>query len=663
MNLRLAWEKLRADGPRAVAARLLHRRLALFRARRRRRRWHDPKAAEVRPEAVPSDWSPRGAESLWPGAADRSWLADAPRRWPDLHAEAAARAHAAARGTFDLLGSGPVSVVGEDGRIRWHEDFKSGAAWPADRLYLDVPVCLPEEGTDIKVPWELSRFQHVFAFLWTDPARYGPAFLDQWRDWLEANPVGRGPNWACTMDVALRAVSWTAALAAWGREWDEATCRAMAAALATDGHFVRDNLEWAPTARTNHYYTDLVGLAVLGVVLRPYGPAAEWLAFAAAELREETPAQFASDGFNRECSTAYHGLVLKLALLGDHACRVGGHNLGQAVRERIAAACRAVAVLADGEGRIPLVGDNDSGRLFPVAWREDGLLGYLATLGGALLGEDDLVAGEAPPELALLAGPAALDGAGEAGGAPPAAESALRASGLFVLGDARDRMVVRCGPLAYRIVGGHRHMDQLAITLTVAGRPILIDPGQYAYTPLPDWRDRFRRSDSHNTVSVDGRPHCRVYRRSRSGTSLVTEERPHLERFEVTEDGGVFAGSHAGYVRLPGGGVHTRRIEFNRAATAWRVRDVLDLSGRHSVRWHFHLAVGVEAAEEGDGWRLVAGPAAVRLKWLTAGAPVGRWEEGWVAPSYGRREAAGVLVFEGTYDGRVEQAFLVESVQ
>lgn len=661
MNPRLAWRKLWADGPLAVAARLLHRPVASLAARGRRRRWQDPQAAVVYPESLPPECSPRGAETLWPGAADRSWIADAPRRWPELHADAATRAEAAARGTFDLLGSGAVSVVGEDGRIRWHEDFKAGVAWPADRLYKDVPICLTQEGTDIKVPWELSRFQHVFAFLWTDPDRYGPVFLNQWRDWMEANPVARGPNWACTMDVALRAISWTAALAAWGRDWDEAARVAMAAALATHGRFIRDNLEWVPLARTNHYYTDLVGLAVLGAVLRPYGPAEAWLAFAGGELRKETLAQFASDGLNKECSTAYHGLMLQLALLGDCACRAGGQGLGEAVRRRIVAGCRAIATLADAGGHVPLVGDNDSGRVFPLAWRKDGSLGHLVPLGGALCGADDLATGDAPPELALLGGPSTLEAFGKPGGVRPKASPALDASGFFVLGDARDRMVVRCGPLAYRIVGGHRHMDQLAITLTIGGRPVLVDSGQCCYTPWPDWRDHFRQSESHNTVTVDGQPHCRIYRRSRSAFSIIAEDQARLEAFDVTDHGGVFAGSHAGYVRLMGGGTHRRRIEYDRRATAWRVRDVLDLAGRHTVRWHFHLAVGAEAVREADGWRLVSGSVAARLKWFTAGAPVGRWEEGWVAPAYGRREATAVLVFEGTYNGRVGQGFVIES--
>ena len=58
---------------------------------------------------------------------------------------------------FDLLGSGEVDL-GE--KIKWNEDFKSGFIWK-NQFYKDIKIVDLNNNADVKVPWELSRFQHL----------------------------------------------------------------------------------------------------------------------------------------------------------------------------------------------------------------------------------------------------------------------------------------------------------------------------------------------------------------------------------------------------------------------------------------------------------------------------------------------------------------------
>ena len=71
---------------------------------------------------------------------------------------------------------------------------------------------------DMKYPWELSRSQHwiTLAQAWqlTRESRFAREIANELDDFIEANPVGIGINWTCTMDVAIRAANWCLALCA-----------------------------------------------------------------------------------------------------------------------------------------------------------------------------------------------------------------------------------------------------------------------------------------------------------------------------------------------------------------------------------------------------------------------------------------------------------------
>jgi hypothetical protein len=111
---------------------------------------------------------------------------------------------------FDLLGSGKVKL-GEE--IDWHLDFKSGFKWDPKTYYLGAGKHVTlNDPSDVKVPWELSRCQHFVtlgkAYWYTGNEKYAKKIVSQIESWIAQNPVELGVNWACTMDVAIRAVNW-----------------------------------------------------------------------------------------------------------------------------------------------------------------------------------------------------------------------------------------------------------------------------------------------------------------------------------------------------------------------------------------------------------------------------------------------------------------------
>src|SRR5439155_7202590 len=120
------------------------------------------------------------------------------------------------RHEFDLLGSGSVEL---GDRIPWLTDFKTRKTWPI-QYCRQIEYNELDRPTDVKVPWELSRCQHFArlgqAYWLTGDDRYAAEFAAEVTDWIASNPYAHGVNWACAMDVALRAVSWIGGFAYMG---------------------------------------------------------------------------------------------------------------------------------------------------------------------------------------------------------------------------------------------------------------------------------------------------------------------------------------------------------------------------------------------------------------------------------------------------------------
>ncbi|MGH7429544.1 MAG: heparinase II/III family protein, partial [Candidatus Methylomirabilaceae bacterium] len=194
-------------------------------------------------------------------------VASLERYAPDVIRSTVTAAYRICDHVFDLLGSGPVALGPE---IDWHRDFKSAYRWDPKTFYTDVPYG-HVEGVDIKVPWELSRGQHLpvlaQAYLFTGDERYAREAVAQIRHWLATNPPQFGVNWACPMDVGIRAVNWlwTAGLLADAVAADREFFLDLSAGLLAHGRFLRGNLEIGPGGITsNHYLADVVGLLYLG---------------------------------------------------------------------------------------------------------------------------------------------------------------------------------------------------------------------------------------------------------------------------------------------------------------------------------------------------------------------------------------------------------------
>ncbi len=609
------------------------------------------------------------------------------RLWGPRRAEVVAQAEKICQHRFDLLGSGEMEL---GAKIDWHRDFKSGRRWPLVPSQ-QLPVFYAEDDSDIKVVWELSRFQHLptlgKAYWLTREKRYAEEFGRQLTGWIEMNPAGQGPNWMVAMEAAIRAVNWLCAAHFFlgSASLDEEFWRGLLKSLFVHGWFIRSNLEWNPYGRGNHYLADLVGLIYLGVFFQGSETAEEWLDFAVRELANEMDHQVRDDGVAHEASLAYHRLDAELLLAG---CVTAGRALGppevpRASLEKLFGAKRVRKLEAMFEfirhytrpdGRAPIVGDSDDGRLLqlegygrasPADHRH--LLATAAVLferedfaraaGGQGWEEAWWLTGKNPPPVAEPSAKAAEP-----------ESRAFPAGGFFLMRTPEVYALVRCGDVGIEGVGSHAHCDQLSFELAVANQPLLIDPGSYVYTADLAERYQFRSTASHNTVRVNAAEQNWIS--VQEPFRMPDDTRARLRHWQSDATRDEFEGEHFGYLRLPQRVAHRRRCLLEKSEAVFYVVDYLSGRWAADLEWFFHLAPGVSAAArelcpraslrglkelKPAGSRLVSSWALKTpegfefpLFVLAPMALRGEVGEGWASPRYGVRERISVLRFRVT---------------
>lgn len=552
---------------------------------------------------------------------------------PGERARVVAAAEQAVRREVDLLGSGPRTLGSP---IDWHTDPRTGLGWPLTWAR-GIDYANLERPSDVKHPWELSRVQWLVpaaqAYLLTGDERYAEACRDVLEEWIAANPVGQGVNWAIAMESAFRVFSWSYLFHAFAAShaWAEAGFRTrFLTALWTNLDWTTSQIERAEV-NGNHYTADAAALVVGGLLFdEPRRHEEGWRI-----LEEELPLQVTPDGVDFEASLAYHRLVCELFLLPALLRERHGLPVPRAYRERVAAMARVAVLTTRDDGTTPLLGDADDARALPLGGQALGDHRYLAGIVAAAWDDEELRHAFAGPrsEIAWLLGPEAAATLPERDRAE-LGSAAFPDGGLYVLRGGSDHVLVDCGPVGLAGRGGHGHNDCLSVDAMLAGVHLLTDCGSYVYTASPEWRNRFRSTAFHNTPRVDGEEQNRQTVPP-SLWSLRADATPLVAEWSPGPVWDTLRASHTGYLRLPEPVAVERRVELDHASHRLTIADSFRGRGEHLVEIPFHLAPGVSIAESAPGrWRLEAQGRVFSLRADGEGWEA-RIRPAWVSPSYG----------------------------
>jgi hypothetical protein len=539
---------------------------------------------------------------------------------------------------FDLLGSGPTALGSE---IDWHCDFKSGRRWslvPAQGIdYAELG-----QPSDVKVAWELSRCQHLTtlgrAWVVNRDTRCVEEFQRQVRSWIRANPVGLGVNWASTMDVALRAVSWIWALGL----FDDAPLapdflQEALFSLYQHGLWIPEHLEIGEV-NGNHFLSDAVGLAACGAVFRETREGRRWLEQGQELLEREILEQTEEDGIDIEASVPYHRLVLELFLVGARFLEGAGLEPSARYSERLRRMFGFVYAYTTPEGLSPVIGDADDGRALALGNTDIRDHRYMLSTGAALFRDPTWKgrAGSFWEDSLWLLGPRARDVFEALGTRTEEATQAFPQGGFYVLRCAHQYLFVDAGGVGFRGLGGHGHNDCLAFEWHALGRPLLTDSGAYVYTPSVQWRNRFRSTEFHSTIRVDGEEINR-FPSPLALWSLRDDARPFGVDLRPGSDEDVLTAAHTGYRRLADPVTVRRTLRFSRREARLVVTDEIEGRREHLVEFFFHAAPGARALSLGEAVATLRWEDGVGVRIEQTRGPAVGWQarSGWFSPSYG----------------------------
>lgn len=402
---------------------------------------------------------------------------------------------------------------------------------------------------------------HYFDYL-HDTGRPKEVLAEIVSDWIDRNPIGAEDAWE-PYTISLRIVNWIK----WflrehvnpipPREWVES--------LYLQAVWLEKNIEYHLLA--NHYLKNAKALFFAGAYFSG-ADAERWLRKGLEILREEASEQVLPDGGHFERSPMYHCLVLEdyldvlnLALTTPGLVDTDSIEI---LNRRTALALDFLNDIVSPSGQIPLFNDS----AFGIAPAPKDLFKYAHNVIGYERADPgtDLKAITRPD------------------------------TGLYVIRDNNNMLIIDCGQIGPDYQPGHAHCDTLSYELYLDGRPVVVDAGVYDYENSEE-RKYSRSTRAHNTIAVDGQEQSEIWGVFRvAGRARPTKA--VLEQLDGNR--AVFKGAHDGYKRLKQPVTHQRTVTYERA-TGWSIADELIGEGVHKIESFIHFSPDLKLGGISEG--------------------------------------------------------------
>ncbi len=512
-------------------------------------------------------------------------------------------------------------------------------------IALGFPVTWDPAGTTRLWRYNLHYFDYALDLAtlakWEKDSWAAELLGSLFREWIEANPVGKGVGWH-SYPLARRIVNWVQSVTFAPPMTifaDSTSETAWLASLYQQTRYLENHLEFDLLG--NHLLANAKALVFAGVFFG--GKAgARWFETGQRLLWRGLQEQFLEDGGHYERSPMYHA-----GMLQDYLEVVLVHHLNHRevpawVRDRLIRMADFLSGIAHPDGEIPLFADS----AFGIAHRTADILAAAERI----LDASGRWAGTVPGIYSALFAPQIAAVEKTASFVAPR-RNVWPDAGYVLLPGAGpgDRLIVDAKPMGPDHLPAHGHCSLFSYELSIDSKRLIVDSGVEEYEPGP-WRHFWRSTRAHNTVLVDGAEQSEIWAAFRVGHRTRLLESVRLQQ----NSSSLFVGVHSGFVGQEKPTSH-RRFIAALAGGLWLVLDEVMGLGCHAIESLVHLAPNADC-RVGEAYtdvsfdsvemriypyRRQASAASTTSCIRGQDSPI----QGWYAPEFGKRMPNSVLSF------------------
>lgn len=537
------------------------------------------------------------------------------------------RAFGDRRGDIRLLGGYSYGKYRKD----WHAGFQTANSWPLEFSY-DLSYKQCDEIGDARTNWELNRhFQFALLARTYMEERDGAVLRELselfW-DWNEQNPFLMGISWTSVMEVAIRDINWMVMLGFLYRAIDDTDedsvgtdaacldvlCQRLQTGIINMTSYIAIHYSRYSSAN-NHVIVEAAALGMAGLLTE----CAEWIDTAVYILNYEIPRQNYPDGVNREMSLHYQSFFMEAVGLLSLTMKQCGRQIPSEWRRILKKMSRYLAGCQGQYGETVVFGDDDEGKILDLSGGEWNHYQYVLKLMSEVL-----------PEIAEYHNTDSV---------------CYREGGVTLLKsrDGRAMIGIDHGALGFGTIAAHGHADALSFQMYLDGEPVFADPGTYIYHMDLASRNAYRRTENHNTITIDGKDQSQMLgaflwgKRAECtllGDNIRNSDTLSANRKENNDNTSLPGGSlyieaiHDGYAPV----IHKRRYDFN-GFNELLITDTLT-GIRREISWQLSFVTGKAFSK-------------VTLETESEAEFEKQTTETWISKRYGMQEKCDKVIFTG----------------